>query len=62
MHGADANTWPTWGALRERILTACREIRIVDSPALRDAFPVELVKLAPPELTVMSFQAHPHPL
>lgn len=23
----DANTWPTWGALRERVLTACREVR-----------------------------------
>ena len=22
----DANTWPTWGALRERVLTACREV------------------------------------
>eukprot|EP00983_Pelagomonas_calceolata_P013618 436503-Pelagomonas_calceolata.AAC.2 len=23
---ADANTWPTWGALRERVLTACKEV------------------------------------
>jgi hypothetical protein len=22
----DANTWPTWGALRERVLTACKEV------------------------------------
>ena len=25
---ADANTWPTWGALRERVLTACKEVRL----------------------------------
>lgn len=23
----DANTWPTWGALRERVLTACTVVR-----------------------------------
>ncbi|KAK9820519.1 hypothetical protein WJX72_011209 [[Myrmecia] bisecta] len=52
----DANTWPTWGALRERILTACKEIRITWSPSLRDAFPVEIIKLSPQELTTMVFR------
>lgn len=28
----DANTWPTWGALRERVLTACREVRELLQP------------------------------
>ena len=23
---ADANTWPTWGALRERVLISCKEV------------------------------------
>lgn len=26
-HCADANAWPTWGALRERVLASCREVR-----------------------------------
>lgn len=46
----DANTWPSWGALRERILTATKKISIVGSAAVRDAFLAELVKLSPPEL------------
>ncbi len=46
----DANTWPTWGALRERILTAAKQINILGSAAVRDNFLSELVKLSPPEL------------
>jgi hypothetical protein len=46
----DANTWPTWGALRERVLTACKEIKIINTASLRDAFCNEIVKLSPLEL------------
>mmetsp|Transcript_21570 Transcript_21570/g.54906 ORF Transcript_21570/g.54906 Transcript_21570/m.54906 type:complete len:261 (-) Transcript_21570:661-1443(-) len=46
----DANTWPTWGALRERVLTACKEIRVTHTASLRDAFCAEVVKLSPQEL------------
>lgn len=46
----DANTWPTWSALRERILMATKQINILGSAAVRDAFIAELVKLSPPEL------------
>mmetsp|Transcript_120 Transcript_120/g.427 ORF Transcript_120/g.427 Transcript_120/m.427 type:complete len:259 (-) Transcript_120:40-816(-) len=52
----DANTWPTWGALRERILTSCKKINIMHSPALRDGFAAEIFKLSPPELATMSFR------
>lgn len=52
----DANTWPTWGALRERVLTACKEIRITNTPSLRDAFASEVVKLSPPELQVLDLK------
>ncbi|KAG2445624.1 hypothetical protein HXX76_000234 [Chlamydomonas incerta] len=52
----DANTWPTWGALRERVLTACREIKINNTASLRDAFANELVKLSPPELTLIDLR------
>lgn len=52
----DANTWPTWGALRERILTSCKKISISHSPALRDGFAAEIFKLSPPELATMSFR------
>ena len=45
----DANTWPTWGALRERILTATKQVNILGSAAVRDNFLSELVKLSPPE-------------
>lgn len=51
----DANTWPTWGALRERVLTACKEINIVHTASLRDAFAAEIVKLSPPELSAVNF-------
>ena len=27
----DASSWPTWGALRERILTSCKEVRFGES-------------------------------
>lgn len=53
----DANTWPTWGALRERVLTACREIKIVNTASLRDAFCTELVKLSPAELSLLDLHA-----
>lgn len=46
----DAHTWPTWGALRERVLTATKQINILGSAAVRDAFLAELVKLSPPQL------------
>uniref|UniRef100_A0A7S0V1B3 Uncharacterized protein n=1 Tax=Polytomella parva TaxID=51329 RepID=A0A7S0V1B3_9CHLO len=52
----DANTWPTWGALRERVLTACKEIKIQNTASLRDAFANEIVKLSPPELTLIDFK------
>lgn len=52
----DANTWPTWGALRERVLTACKEVRICNTPSLRDAFASEVVKLSPPELQVLDLK------
>ncbi|GFR43643.1 hypothetical protein Agub_g4745 [Astrephomene gubernaculifera] len=52
----DANTWPTWGALRERVLTACREIKVHNTASLRDAFANELVKLSPPELTLVDLR------
>lgn len=50
---ADANTWPTWGALRERLLTSCREVRVGGSPTVRDVFVKELVQLALPHLKVL---------
>ena len=46
----DANTWPTHGALRERLLLACRTIELPGCHAARDAFLAELVRLSPPEL------------
>jgi len=49
----DANLWPTWGALRERVITSCKEVKVTWSPSLRDAFPAELIKLSPPELTTL---------
>ncbi|GAX74667.1 hypothetical protein CEUSTIGMA_g2115.t1 [Chlamydomonas eustigma] len=52
----DANVWPTWGALRERVLMACKEIKIVNTASLRDAFCNEIVKLSPPELATINFQ------
>jgi hypothetical protein len=46
----DAYTWPTWGALRERVLQACKQIRCENTPTVRDAFPAEVVKLSPAAL------------
>ena len=46
----DANTWPTHGALRERLLLACCTVELPGCHAARDAFLAELVRLAPPEL------------
>ena len=46
----DANTWPTHGALRERLLLACRAVELPGCHAARDAFLAELVRLAPPQL------------
>lgn len=51
----DANTWPTWGALRERVLVSCKEINVLNTASLRDAFCNEIVKLSPPELTSIDF-------
>ena len=49
----DANTWPTHGALRERLLLACRTVELPGCHAARDAFLTELVRLSPPELERM---------
>lgn len=46
----DANTWPTHGALRERLLLACRTVELPGCHAARDTFLAELVRLSPPEL------------
>ena len=27
LRATDSNAWPTWGALRERVLASCREVR-----------------------------------
>ena len=50
----DAYAWPTWGALRERILHACKLIKCEYSATVRDAFAAELVKLSPPRLATLS--------
>jgi len=52
----DADDWPTWGALRERILVNATEICITHTPSLVDAFPEEVVTLSPPGLTKMEFR------
>mmetsp|Transcript_22964 Transcript_22964/g.74818 ORF Transcript_22964/g.74818 Transcript_22964/m.74818 type:complete len:260 (-) Transcript_22964:128-907(-) len=52
----DASQWPTWGALRERVLTASKEVVITYTASLRDAFPAELVKLSPPELSKLELR------
>ena len=54
----DANTWPTWGALRERVLTATTEINILGSATVRDAFVAEVAKLSPPELSKLVSMGH----
>lgn len=56
----DCNMWPTWGALRERVLTSCREVRVVSSPSVRDAFAIELVKLSPPLLQRLVLRGSQH--
>ncbi len=45
----DAAAWPTWGALRELILSRCRSVST--AAAADDAFVAELVRLAPAGLT-----------
>jgi len=52
----DASQWPTWGALRERILTNAKEICVTYTQSLRDAFPAEVVKLSPPLLTKLELR------
>ena len=47
----DAYTWPTWGALRERLLQSCKLIKCEGTPTVRDAFAAEVVQLSPSELT-----------
>eukprot|EP00227_Mantoniella_beaufortii_P007460 CAMPEP_0197591762 /NCGR_PEP_ID=MMETSP1326-20131121/13901_1 /TAXON_ID=1155430 /ORGANISM="Genus nov. species nov., Strain RCC2288" /LENGTH=260 /DNA_ID=CAMNT_0043157317 /DNA_START=19 /DNA_END=801 /DNA_ORIENTATION=- len=56
----DASQWPTWGALRERILTNSVEITVTHTQSLRDAFPAEVVKLSPPNLKKMEFRGSPN--
>eukprot|EP00892_Ulva_mutabilis_P002347 jgi/Ulvmu1/12112/UM084_0038.1 len=56
----DAFAWPTWGALRERILHACKLIQCEHSATVRDAFAAELVKLSPPRLATLSFCGCPN--
>jgi hypothetical protein len=46
----DASQWPTWGALRERILSSAVKVSITHTQSLRDAFSAEVVKLSPPKL------------
>lgn len=52
----DSSRWPTWGALRERILATCQEIAVNDSQACDDTFAAEVVKLSPPELERLDLQ------
>ena len=52
----DPNAWPTWGALRERIILSCMTIQVTWSPSVSDAFASEMVKLAPPELAKLYFR------
>jgi len=52
----DASQWPTWGAMRERILTNSVEICVTYTQTLRDAFPAEVVKLSPPSLKKMELR------
>jgi hypothetical protein len=39
----DASSWPTWGALRERILTSCKQVR-ESQPALTPILPLVALK------------------
>jgi len=52
----DSSQWPTWGALRERILTNAKEISVTYTQSLRDAFPAEVVKLSPPLLSKLELR------
>ena len=52
----DVSVWPTWGALRERLLCNCKEIAIKNSPSVKDGFVTELVKLSPPELVKLDLR------
>lgn len=54
----DADQWPTWGALRERILMCCREISVTHTDACTDAFIAEIVKLSPPELHTLELRGN----
>lgn len=46
----DAYSWPTWGALRERVLQACKLIKCESTSTVRDAFAAEVVNLSPADL------------
>jgi hypothetical protein len=52
--------WPTWGALRERVLTSCREVCVVVSPTVHDAFITELVALSPQRLASLDLHGSIH--
>ena len=54
----DAYVWPTWGALRERVLQHCKTIHCKRTPNVRDAFAAELVTLSPGELVNLSVRSH----
>ncbi|KAK9846482.1 hypothetical protein WJX81_005039 [Elliptochloris bilobata] len=56
----DANTWPTHGALRERLLLSCRTLELPACHAARDAFLAELVRLALPELARVALPGAPN--
>ena len=51
-----ASAWPTWGALRERILLGCTEIRTCYTAGLGDGFVVELVRMSPPNLNTIQLK------
>jgi len=46
----DPAAWPTWGALRERILCSCETIKVTWSPSVQNKFVTEMFRLSPPEL------------
>ncbi|KAK9834653.1 hypothetical protein WJX74_006716 [Apatococcus lobatus] len=56
----DANIWPPWGALREQIITGCREILVQDCPAVRNSFLAEIIRLAPPHLERLDLSGSSH--
>lgn len=57
---ADSNTWPSWGALRQRVLLACHSVTVPGDPSVRDAFVAELVRLSPPRLRMLDLAACRH--